>query len=426
MEYFRHDSRFVSTLKRVTRGDACDPIPVAVPLVRTRPVPSSAVVGGGTRSRTTSSFSIVEQLSMPSEIVLTPLVDPASGSQPGAIGLRYCACSAPHGSEAERRTLCGLGTPSNCAIDERRYSLNDPTWRLLSVNGSQGQADALLNATFSASGSSPEPVFQWDALADVARFSGLALPPQPWTVNPDGSINGVPLVQGILWAHVESYRGLSTRSPRTTAGNPPIGQLANAYVPLDIRPRWTVTSLKRVNALPDQPPPWTYCAACEVLFRTPWLWAVNEAPLVLQEVGIVDVAPALSREALRVLARGDLRIGDKTGASTRMLVVDSTTFAVTGALFARGGRIEAEEFGDDARHVGTVGRLSRRAVLAYSAVTDQAVCGEHGRSRPHADLHLVAHEWMDSAADAGRSNLGATARDRRDARQRSPARGRSS
>ena len=52
----------------------------------------------------------------------------------------------------------------------------------------------------------PEIDVQWSFLADLAAWSGVAVPPPPWTIDGEGHIVGGPAVDGVLWSHVAFYQ----------------------------------------------------------------------------------------------------------------------------------------------------------------------------------------------------------------------------
>lgn len=224
-DYYTHlsfsRSPFISARRGTVKGDACDPVPVAIPMIKMAPLPSSSIASGGTRIRNGgmsggNEWLIHEAIGLPDRIEILPIVSSTSGPQPGSAGLRYCLCAEAHKTEGERRTFCGAGTAASCAISGARYSTTDPSWRMLSLNGNSGSTDAVTNVNF-ASGKGA--MITWDSLGDITRLTGVSLPPKPWVGLPDGGLAGFPKTEGVLWAHVPTYRGVNTMNTVTPQKN---------------------------------------------------------------------------------------------------------------------------------------------------------------------------------------------------------------
>lgn len=359
-------SPFVQARRNRVKGDACDPVPVAVPVVKMAPLPETDIASGGKRVRNGgmsggNQWLIQESIGAPSAIDLLPIVDPGSGSQPGTAGVRYCLCAEAHTTEAERRTFCGAA--AGCAISGSRYTAADAKWRMLSLNGNNGNTDVLSNLMF---GSGVRGTIAWDSLADIPRLTGSPLPPKPWTGQPDGTLAGFPEMKGILWAHVPFYRGLDTMSVPVTQDNPTLktGDLSNHYLALDVKPGWVVTGVTRVpNTQP--PPPWTYCAPCRLVVGERWLWAVDPAPHVFDGSAFKNVQQYVTPPAVRLLSAPALRISDTRISTSPVLFLDPRRLLVRGAVYAQNGRLDGRVFeGQSPLDIGEA-----RPLAAYSART---------------------------------------------------------
>src|SRR6185503_12713926 len=193
-------SFYLDTLLSTRRGDVCDPTPCsrgrAVANVRD-PLAVGCSIFGGCVTRKVNG------------IAFTPIR--ANGEEPaktGTTGFRFCACDHAGDDEATRRLRCGSSSSAQpCPIGAEHYSLNDPFWRTLSLNGQPPTTDVVTTSKFETPGSplvfrpfrDPNAV-GWDADADGLRIAGELHP------------------RGILWSHVVTFDGRPTSDVDATDG----------------------------------------------------------------------------------------------------------------------------------------------------------------------------------------------------------------
>ena len=170
------------------------------------PASPSDIVQGSGGICDVSGYTITTcSYEVPVGIRITPLLDDGSGPIPGQAGVRYCECAGAHDTPEARRLHCGAGHAANCAVDGTRYGPSDPQWQLLSA--------AQTSMSYDEEGIAPSVVIPWDFYADLEQLSGVPLS-FPLDVAHDGTIVGVPDVDGILWSHTPVF------ADRTSAISP--------------------------------------------------------------------------------------------------------------------------------------------------------------------------------------------------------------
>lgn len=211
-------------------GDACDPVPCA-----------KATIGIG--SLNAEDFSqqlcpaswpnILGQCAFgaPDSIALAPVVAPEVGGDSGQGGLRFCICNAPHGDEAERRMNCGESTFYHCAISNIEYHAPASNWKMMSLAGNP-PSDVLTHLAFFGNQSVS---VAWDSLSDAALLTGQDYPAKPWMLTSDGTVQGGPHLDGILWSHVATFNGIDTSAMPNAPQSRPVGYLASHYTVGDQR-----------------------------------------------------------------------------------------------------------------------------------------------------------------------------------------------
>lgn len=358
---------------RYRRGDVCDSIPAPkaeMVFAALAPGDLNGIPGGICDANgygfATCSYEV------PVGLRVTPIVGDGVGPMAGRAGVRFCECAADHATEADRRIHCGAGTVADCAIEGDRYLGSDPSWLPLSI----AEADV----TYGDEGAVPQAVLPWDFYSDLEQLSGVTLS-FPLDVNSNGTIVGVPAVDGVLW----------TRAP--ALGGWPIGNwpddgfrlpndLASTYEVGDLRIKVTSTW----HDFPEYEPawPWEYCAVCGV-FDFKWLWVLDDrlAIGVNELLQVIDLSETVDRTAMallggrgvRVLASESESMLRAAGVTRRELVVEAGGATPIGAISIAGGEVVGQTWGGGralptARTTRTVSRergTTHRA-LAYSAL----------------------------------------------------------
>ncbi len=336
-------------LKRYRRGDVCDPIPHATTEVIYEPAgPPSfddllPVPCTGAPPLSTCSYEV------PTSIEITPIVDAANAYTPGDVGFRFCECNMATDDEGKRRLECGAETAADCAIDPNRYSLADPSWKLLHVNGGTDAVDAPASSSFAPAGWLAQGApLAWNVPLDMAALSGVALPPGPWQTDGAGGIaGGPPAINGILWSHVPEFDNTPT-SGLPADGERIVAAIASHYRPL-------VAGIRRivhVRRLPRYKPafPWEYCAVCGPDFF--WLHVANVSDpfaLAVGSRGSLDVLELMDSTALDLLSSDQLRVS--ASETPAMLAARNVTgrevllnaeLNVIGAIAIHDGKIVGE------------------------------------------------------------------------------------
>jgi hypothetical protein len=380
---------YLPVLRRIQRGDACDPVPIAKATFEATRMPPERFVNGqngwlGERG----TWIVEESVGFPTAIRVAAHA-PAAGTV-GEVGFRFCRCDAPHTTDKERLLFCGATTTANCTIDPSRFVANDPTWRPLTIAGTAPSSERTATLNFVPPHVSSTASVPWDALADLPLLSGQALPAQPWSVDSHGKIVGFPEVGGILWTHVRSFGGVNTSAvtsylvPSWNSGSGPVlqHQLVNVYEAADLTTTKVVRRIKR--RLPKPKLPWEHCIACGRLFEKSWLWVVDDDLQIRDPFTSVDAIRALGPAGVELIA-GDRRlISSGVAGSARQLVIDGRTFAVLGAIDLTGRSLTTESF------EGAVGLSDMSApVFAYDSSSERLFALARSGNR---DLQLGV--WM--------------------------------
>lgn len=344
---------YAAELRRVRRGDACDPVPCGDSTVELAPV--DPALAPPFVCVTPSHIAGMCRYLAPAGLGLGP-----KGTAPAAQGLagvRYCKCLKDHGTEGERKLNCGGGlTVSDCGVDVNRYSpaVPDASWYALSLNAIPPSLTFELGMAFGPS--APDTSVLWNALADLSLLNnGAALPAPPWTASTftaDGEFAAGPVLRGIAWTHVPYFAGLPTKDALPAPGFRPIAPLASNYRPADVR---FVVEMVGGQEMPSDGPafPWTYCAECNLGPDMQWLWVMDAAlsgrVLSIGSAHSIEVSSWVSSEARALLASGALRVPAsepdyrlaQAGLARREILIDKTSDAlpVIGSLGVQGGHV---------------------------------------------------------------------------------------
>jgi hypothetical protein len=269
-------------------------------------------------------------------------------------------------------------------------------------------------------------------LEDLSPLTSQPLPPPPWTIE-DGHIAGGPLLRGILWSHIRTFKG------QLTSALPPIdgrvvADLASHYGPAD----HVITRVMKGGAELDRYRPawpWEYCAGCALGEGPRWLVAAERtesctpeapcgsfafvaAPDHAREVTAVVPAEAralLAGEGVRVLASEPEHRLVQAGVARREVVLAPASLAVFGRLGVEVDRITASERAagevkgaEDVFELGVSGAAA--PALAYSAIRDELFALFRAPGRPTASLGRwsgARDRWepmpLEGARSAGRS-----------------------
>ncbi len=370
----------VGARSRYLQGDACDPIPCAKATTITTDV-TDQVVPSAPLFCAVNGYALGScRYDMPGGFWLDPLTKPSDDGTAGQIGLRFCECDGPRATPLERRQSCGATTTFNCAIDGSQFSAAGSAWKPMTTS------PLLAAATFGPD--RPAVEVAWSFLADLVAWTGVPVPPTPWTIV-DGHIAGGPEIDGVLWTHVATYDG----APIGDLGNDdyvrPYADLASTYRRADT----TIRQVIHWHEIPQYEPafPWDYCAVCGL--ELPWLWVLDDERIAVAGIGpegAEDVSALFDQPAARLLGGPDTRIGAAEterqlgGVTLRELVV-TADFQVIGAIHVQTGSIAVKGEELVGQHLAARARLvapPTGSVLVYSAVRDElhAVAGSRGES----------------------------------------------
>jgi hypothetical protein len=395
------DPDLVKRRFRYLRGDACDPIPTPLHETTTvdvtqdisQPVPPPLCDANGYAIGTCG-------WEMPSGFALESITQPDDDGTSGTVGLRFCECDGERDTAQERHQNCGAATTYNCAIDGSQFSSAGSAWKPLSTD------PGLATVTFGPD--RPEVSIEWDFLADLAAWTGVAIPPPPWTLD-DDQIAGMPVVDGIIWSHVATYGGTPIEDITDHEYEREYAEIANWYRPAD-------TSIRKVihwNEIPQYEPalPWEYCGECGYVL--PWLLILDEQLRAVIGVGpevSEDVSSLLDEIAIRLLGGPDTRVAaaeleyQLKGTTLREVTVDAESLSVTGAIHVQGGQvaIKGETIG------GNQGARARAAgppagsILTYSAVRDELYALAGSRAAVPLQIWTRAAGWQEMRLEGER------------------------
>jgi hypothetical protein len=385
------DEGLVGARHRYLRGDECDQIlSTSVKTTRTDVTDDMMQPNPGLPCKVNGYGIGFCGFEMPSGFSLKPIGRPIDLGTPALVGLRFCQCDGERDTPLERRQNCGAATTFNCAIDGSLFSSAGSPWRPMST------APALATVTFGWN--EPEVAVGWDFLADLAAWSGVALPPPPWTLQ-DGTIQGVPPVDGILWSHVSSIAGQPIEDVPDDEDHRVYAEIANWYGRAETR----IQTVVRWTEIPQYRPawPWDYCAICGL--DLPWLWVLDEQMRAVIGVGPdggQDVSALFDTPAIRLLGGPDTRVGAAEleyqlgGTTLREVTVAPSTFAVTGALHVQGGSVAVK--GEQlASQVGArAAAPAAGSVLSYSAVRDELYALAGDRAGVPLQIWTRARGWQ--------------------------------
>ena len=382
------------------RGDACDPIPTPLHEITTvdvtqdisQPVPPLPCDANGYAIGTCG-------WEMPGGFALESITRPDDDGTSGTVGLRFCECDGERDTAQERNQNCGAATTYNCAIDGSQFSSAGSAWKPLSTD------PGLATATFGPD--RPKVSMEWDFLADLAAWTGAAIPPPPWTLDGD-QIAGVPVVDGILWSHVATYGGTPIGDIADHEWDRVYAEIANWYGPAD-------TSIRKVihwNEIPQYEPawPWEYCGECGYLL--PWLLILDEQLRAVIGVGpdvSEDVSSLLDLGAIRLLGGPDTRVAaaepehQLRGTTLREVTVDAESVSVTGAIHVQGGQvaIKGETIGNQGARARAAGPPAG-SILIYSAVRDELYALAGSRAAVPLQIWTRAAGWQEMRLEGER------------------------
>ena len=372
------DDGVVGARHRYLRGDACDPIPCAMVETVSEDVTDQVVPDSPGNICVANGYGFGTcTYEMPIGFELTSITRPADDGTSGQVGLRFCECDGERETPLDRRLNCAATTTFNCAIDGWMFTSAGNPWKPVSIAG-----PPVVDTTF---GPDRPPVgVGWDFLADLAAWTGVAVPPQPWHLE-DGHIEGGPDIGGVLWSHVPEYGGYEIGDhPGNIFSFRKYREIANRYGEADT----SIHAVVHWHEYPQYRPawPWTYCAKCEL--DLPWTWILDlerRAVIGVGPDGAEDVSPLFDPLAVELMGGPGLRVGAAepeyrlVGTTRREIVVDAATRLVIGALHVQAGDIavEGERLGKLRAQLTAPPAGSR---LVYSAVRDElyAVAGSRG------------------------------------------------
>jgi hypothetical protein len=364
------DDGLVGARHRYLRGDACDPIPCARVETITTDVTDSVEPPGQYNICEANGYGIGAcSYEMPAGFWIESITRAADVGNSGAVGLRFCECDGERDTALERRQNCGAATTYNCAIDGSMYSSAGSPWQEVSV----GEVATVFGPD------QPEVAVQWDFLADLAAWSGVAVPPPPWNLD-DGHIVGGPDIGGVLWSRVAFYAGHDMDEPLQNLGFRKNGEIASWYGVADTEIR-TIVHWREFPVY-RAPFPWEYCGRCTL--DMPWTWVLDverHAVIGVGPEGAQDTGRLFDQVAVQLLGGDGLRVGASEpeyqlgGTSRREVVVDQETQLVIGALSITAGDNEVPVVGSNVGQHGAA-RASLLApepgsLYAYSAVRDE-------------------------------------------------------
>ena len=358
------DETQVKHMTRFRRGDVCDSIPApAAEIVYSDAGSSVAQLPGGICGGNGYGFSTCTY-ELPVGFEVTPILGDGSGPIAGSAGVRFCECAQAHDTEADRRLNCGAGTVADCAIDGTRYSGADPSWGPLTAGET--------NATYNTEGISQKPFIPWDFLSDLATLSGSPVS-LPISVDNDGSIQGVPPVDGVMWFHTPLFAGQPIANVPGDGIREP-QQMASTYLQGDFRIKVSSTW----HPFPEYKPawPWEYCAVCGV-FEFPWLWVLDDrlAIAVNEHLTVFDVTNEIERTAMNLLRDGlrvpasepEFRLLSAGVTSREVILASALDVTPIGLISIDAGEIAGKALGAKSRRRG---KETTRA-LAFSAVRNE-------------------------------------------------------
>ncbi|MCC6556356.1 MAG: trypsin-like serine protease, partial [Polyangiaceae bacterium] len=265
---------YVGTLKRLRRGDACDPAPCAKARVEMGPVDPAAP------SFPCSGPQIIAlcEWGAPAGVAMRPIRD--QGATAGEAGLRYCKCALAHATEAERRMYCANLGSGDCTIDANRFDPpgGDSSWLLLSLNGAPPSSSFTKPALFGPS--TAEVSVSWQSMTDLSALNGGApLPPiQSGTIDSDGAFVNGPRLKGILWSFVPTLSGAPTDG-QIGPGQRNFADFASHFLEADHRIVKHYVMAKRIPRLKPAWP-WEYCAGCGLGDNMPWLTPADDGAVL--------------------------------------------------------------------------------------------------------------------------------------------------
>lgn len=349
---------YVRTLHQLRHGDACDPVPCGRTKIQLTPV-DPALITPPSDCHPPPGYAVATcEWIAPQQIDVTPIRDTNSG-QSGAVGTRYCPCTSPHATEAQRRTNCAPSNLFGCAIAATEYKAPgspQATWHPMSLNGNGANFDTLVSTSFAPEGQLPVASMTWQSFEDQALLSG-PLPPTPWSVDANGGIvGGSPNLKGILWSSLRSFGGSPSSSLSDTDGRS-YDEYGSHYSVGDQEIFFHLVASGKVPW--TKPPfPWEYCAQCRLGPEMHWLWVYNDAvgsphvlavsPSRIQEVTahVPSLAQTLlASSATRVPAsEPEYRLA-QAGITRRDLFVDesSSSLNITGSISVVNGDIVASQ-----------------------------------------------------------------------------------
>jgi hypothetical protein len=383
---------FVSRMKRLRRGDACDPAPCAKARVEMGPVdpaaPAFVCPGPG--------LIALCRWSAPAAVTMEPIRD--QGVTPGEAGLRYCKCDAPHATEAERRAYCASSLLGGCTIDANRFNppVADAYWRLLSLGGAPPSSSFTKPALFGPS--TAEVSVSWQSMADLSLLNGGApLPPiQNGALDADGAFVNGPKLKGILWSFVPILNGAPTAG-QIGPGERNFADFASHYLEADHRIVKQYVVAKRIPQLIPAWP-WEYCAGCGIDTDMPWLTVADDgAVLAMGTERVLEVTHAVASEARSLLAGSGMRVPAaepeyrlvQAGLTRREVVVDPSTMQVVGALGVAAGRIVGSTSESQGIEAGTA------RALVYSGIRDElyALVAQEGETSRLSCWTATSRRW---------------------------------
>ncbi|HTE50908.1 MAG TPA: trypsin-like serine protease [Kofleriaceae bacterium] len=389
----------VAARHQFLRGDACDPIPCARIETITDDVTSEVVPTAPGNQCQVNGYAIGTcRYEMPIGLRVEPKTRPADDGTTGKVGVRFCECDGERDTPLERRQNCAAATTFNCAIDGAQFSSAGSSWKPVDTSPS------LVTATF---GPDRPPVeVGWDFLSDLTAWTGIAVPPPPWTLV-GGHIQGGPDIDGIFWSHVAVYGGQPVEAIDDD-GLRSWADIASWYTSAD-------TSIHRVihwHEIPQYRPawPWEYCANCTL--RLPWAWILDVERVAVAGVGpdgAEDVSALFDPVAAELLGGPGVQVSaaesvpQLAGTALRAVVVDAGNQVVGTLDVEPGGGVTGKKLA--AQLTAARARLiapPAGSPLAFSAVRDQLYALAGNRAAAPLQIWTRERGWQEIALQGER------------------------